>query len=702
MPTPPSQVSATGGSTATGSRDAFARFLPWLWVPTLYFMEGVPNSVVEKVAKIFLQDLGVEPGALTRIVAVAMLPWAIKPLWGPLVDLYSTRRRWVWTLQLALAGAVGALALGVFAGAGVAALCAALLLIALFSATHDIAADGFYLHALDTRGRDFFVGVRNCAFRLGVLLGQGLLIVAAGRLAGTSGWTQPAAWAAMLGALAALLFALGVFHRFVLPRPASDAPVSTPPAAVLRETGGVWAEFFRRRDIAALLLFFLLFRLAESHLGNLATVFLKAPAAGGGLALDNEAVGWIYGTCGVVALIAGGILGGVLAARFTFRRVVWPFVFALNLPDLAYVALAHFQPALTAGGGAGGDARMFVAAAVITEQFGYGVGYSALALVMLRVAAAHGARRSAVFAFATGLAFLGYLLPGFWAGDLQKLLGYENYFWWVMVCTLPGFWVTWLVMRGMPASAEETTVPAGTEETNVEAAPAAASAPAEPASAAAPARRVRKVAWWLLPFLAVAALLVRLWLRSLRLRMSASDAARWRATGGGRLVVFWHNRLLPAPELKRRFSPETPISALISASRDGAWLTAFFKLLGVGVVRGSSSWRGGAAMLEIVRLLAAGEDVGITPDGPRGPCYTMHRGVAQLAKKLDAPVVLVDVSYSRARRLKSWDGFYLPLPFSCAEVRLDFVPASDPDRQLPEDELCARLRARLLALTRDL
>jgi len=223
-----------------------------------------------------------------------------------------------------------------------------------------------------------------------------------------------------------------------------------------------------------------------------------------------------------------------------------------------------------------------------------------------------------------------------------------------------------------------------------------------PATPPPPRRRsVRRISWLLYPVLFPIALLIRLWQRTLRVRITPEDFTQWNSLAGGRLVVLWHNRLFPTLEVRRVLGPVVPMNALISASKDGAWLTVFFKLLRLGVVRGSSSWRGAAALLEIVRLLKAGEDVTITPDGPRGPCYKMAASVAQLARSTDFTIVLADFNFHAGRRLRSWDGFYLPLPFSRLDVRLDVVRPDDPDRQLDEQALTARLRERMLAMTDD-
>jgi lysophospholipid acyltransferase (LPLAT)-like uncharacterized protein len=203
------------------------------------------------------------------------------------------------------------------------------------------------------------------------------------------------------------------------------------------------------------------------------------------------------------------------------------------------------------------------------------------------------------------------------------------------------------------------------------------------------------------PALFPVACLLRLWLRTLRIRVSAQDKAAWDAAGAGRLVVFWHNRLLVSGDLRRRFSDTVPMNGLISASKDGSWLAAFFRLLGIGTIRGSSSWRGGRAMLEIVRHLREGEDVAITPDGPRGPCYNWKPSAAQLALTTHCTVVLAGTRYSRGRRLASWDGFYLPAPFSRVDLVLDIVAPDDPARSLSLEDFSEQLRQRLMRITDD-
>lgn len=214
-------------------------------------------------------------------------------------------------------------------------------------------------------------------------------------------------------------------------------------------------------------------------------------------------------------------------------------------------------------------------------------------------------------------------------------------------------------------------------------------------------RRVWHVRWHTRLALWPLAFLVRLWLRTLRIRFAPGHLDAWHAAPPGRLVIFWHNRLLIAAELHRRYNKRTPINGLVSASRDGAWLSAFFQMLGVRAIRGSSSWRGALATLEILHRLRAGEDVGITPDGPRGPCYDWKSGFVQIADTARCPIVLVGTRYHCARRLATWDGFYIPAPFSRVDLSVEVIAADAPLRALPCPELAARLREHLAALTDD-
>jgi PAT family beta-lactamase induction signal transducer AmpG len=454
------------GAPATPAA-ATDRLLPWLWVPSLYLVEGIPNSLVENAAPVLLQDLGTDKSAIPRLVATAALPWVIKPLWSPLIELYKTRRFWIWSFQALLGLAFGVLALGVGMDAAPTFLLLAFASIALISSTHDIAADGFYYN-LDATTQKNFIGIRNTTYRFGLILGQFILVGAAGVLVKRAHWDNAGAWAFLFALVALVLAALSIWHKKVLPFPPNDTPLTpapestgqtplpassaiptpssslVPPPArsglkhVLREFGDTWVAFFRLKDIGLLAAFLLLFRLPEVQAGRIASIFLKDTRIAGGFALDNESLALVNALPGLLALTAGGLLGGALVWRYKLRRVLWPLVIIMHTPNLAFLALAHWQP----------ESPVWIGAGIAVEKFGYGLGYTVFALVMLRLC--DGPRRVAHYSFATGLAYLGNAIPGFWIGPLAGQLGYTGFFGWVMLCALPGLVVTGLIARRLP------------------------------------------------------------------------------------------------------------------------------------------------------------------------------------------------------------------------------------------------------------
>lgn len=410
-----------------------------LWVATLYFTQGLPNAIVDLVAPVAMKDFGFENAVITFVAAWAYLPWVLKALWSPLVDSIGRKRSWIVKTQLA--GAILLLVFAVSLSFGVPASFIVLLLfsMAVVSATHDIAADGFYMLALDSGKQAFFSGWRSTFFRLSQIFAKGGIIAAAGVLT-AHGATAGAAWGYVLGVVALLMGGLALFHALVLPAPQNDLPASenkTSLAADFRET---WKTFFQKERIGFLLVFLLFFRFGEVQLGVISPLFFKDAIEQGGLALDNRVFGLLNGTFGVVAMLAGGVIAGWLVSRNGLRAWLWPMILLLNLPDLIYVALAHWQP----------ESLVLIGSSIVVEQFGYGFGFTGYMLYMLYACA--GTRRAvAHYAICTGFMALGVMLPKFWAGALQGWIGYENFFWWAILCTLPGFWLVLKTRRFLPA-----------------------------------------------------------------------------------------------------------------------------------------------------------------------------------------------------------------------------------------------------------
>ena len=404
----------------------------WSWIPTLYFGQGIPYVVVMTVAVVMYKNLGISNTDIALYTSWLYLPWVIKPLWSPLVDLLGTKRRWIVALQFVIGAALALVALTVPGPDFFRWTLLVFWLLAFSSATHDIAADGFYLLALPPHQQAAFVGVRSTFYRLAMIAGQGGLVWLAGTLQLRYGDTAQA-WAVAFWILAAGFGALAVYHLLVLPRPTEDRPAPRTTENPWRSFAGVFAGFFRKPQVLTMLGFLLFYRFAEAQLVKLVTPFLLDPRAEGGLGLTTQAVGLVYGTAGVLALTIGGIAGGWLISRYGLKRMLWPMAVAINAPNVVYVLLAWFQPA----------SQTVIGAALCVEQFGYGIGFAAYLVYMMMVAA--GPHQTAHYAICTGFMALGMMLPGMPAGWLQEQIGYVNFFAWVCVATLPSLGMTALI-----------------------------------------------------------------------------------------------------------------------------------------------------------------------------------------------------------------------------------------------------------------
>ena len=388
---------------------------PWRWVPTLYFAQGIPYVVVMTLSVVMYKNLEVSNTDIALYTSWLYLPWVIKPLWSPLVDMLRSKRWWIVVLQAAIGASLALAALAIPMPHFFQLTLAVFWLMAFSSATHDIAADGFYMLALPERTQAAFVGVRSTFYRLAMIAGQGALVVLAGTLRDASGsFTQ--AWSVVFFVLAAMFVAAALLHHVVLPRPAVDhaAPRS---AEFVQEFFAVFAAFFRKKDIAVILTFLLLYRFAEAQLLKLVAPFLLDARTVGGLGLTTQQLGIAYGTVGVLALTVGGILGGLYISRVGLKRALWPLLFAMHVPNGAYVALAVWLP----------QSLWWTSAAIAVEQFGYGFGFTAYMVYMLMIASQDAAHRTAHYAICTGFMALGMMLPGMAAGWLQTQLGYTNF-----------------------------------------------------------------------------------------------------------------------------------------------------------------------------------------------------------------------------------------------------------------------------------
>lgn len=398
---------------------------PWGWIPSLYFGQGIPYVVVMTLAVVMYKKMGLSNADIALYTSWLYLPWVVKPLWSPLVEMFRTKRLWIVAMQLLIGASLALVALTLPASNFFQITLAIFWLMAFSSATHDIAADGFYMLALQERQQAAFVGVRSTCYRIAMIAGQGGLVYIAGHFEAVTG-SVTQAWSIVFFILAAMFITLGIYHRFILPTPASDHATAEN-SATWQQFWSILKKFMQRREIISILAFLLLFRFAEAQLVKLAAPFLLDGRDSGGLGLTTQQLGIAYGTVGVIALTLGGLLGGYAISRRGLQRWLWPMVAAVNLPNIVYVYLAVAMPS---------DLTL-IATAIAIEQFGYGFGFSAYMMFMIMVA--DGEHKTAHYALCTGFMALGMMLPGMASGWVQEQLGYLNFFIWICVATLPSF-----------------------------------------------------------------------------------------------------------------------------------------------------------------------------------------------------------------------------------------------------------------------
>ena len=410
---------------------------PWSWVPTLYLAEGLPNALIASASVVVYKNLGVSNADIAFYTGWLYLPWVIKPFWSPVVDLLKTRRQWIWAMQLLLGAGLAGVALTIPAPHFFQLTLAFFWLLSFSSATHDIAADGFYMLATTEREQSFFVGIRSMFYRVASIAAQGGLVILVGKIQARTG-NYSSAWSIAFGLVAGIYLCGGIYHWFILPRPAGDRSKLAGPEDFFAEFFKTFGTFFQKPKIITLLLFLLLYRLGEAQLAKMVQPFLLDPRAVGGLGLTNDQLGLIYGTVGVTVFILGALLGGFAVARHGLKFWLWPMLLAIHLPDAVFIWLAYAQP----------ENLWAIGAGVAVEQFGYGFGFTAFMLYMIHIA--RGEHQTAHYAICTGFMALGVMVPGMWSGWLQEQLGYQHFFVCVILATIPSF----VVATKIPLNAE--------------------------------------------------------------------------------------------------------------------------------------------------------------------------------------------------------------------------------------------------------
>lgn len=405
--------------------------------------------MVNNISVMMFTKMGVPNGDMSFFTTLLYFPWFLKGLWGPIVDVVKTKRWWIVGMQVLMTAlmviltitlpkpdvatiASGATPISMFT------LTLVLFIIAAFaSATHDIAADGYYMLAHSPSSQAAFIGVRSTFYRIASVFGQGVLVAIAGIIE-TRTDDIPLSWQITLGVSAVVFFLITLYHIFVLPHSADDKPRISEGASA---TAGIteflrsFESFITKPGCLLAIAFMLLYRLPEGFLIKLCMPFLVHSTAEGGLGLSTETVGIVYGTIGVVALLGGGIVGGLFASKLGLKKSLWWMAAGMTLPCLTFVYLAVAQP----------TNLVIITTALCIEQFGYGFGFTAYMLYMMYFS--EGEFKTSHYAICTAFMALSMMLPGFVAGYIQEAIGYINFFWMVMACCFATLVVTYLVDR---------------------------------------------------------------------------------------------------------------------------------------------------------------------------------------------------------------------------------------------------------------
>lgn len=422
---------------------------PWVWVPTLYFAQGIPYFIVNNISVMMFAKMGVPNGQMALFTSLLYLPWAIKPFWSPFVDIIKTKRWWTIMMQIIMSAAFVLLTLSmphpepemIASGQTPISLFTITLLLfaitAFASATHDIAADGFYMIALTQKNQAAFVGIRSTFYRLSSIFGQGVLVYIAGLIETNTG-NIPMSWQITLLVTAVLFCGVTLYHTFFIPRPEVEKKPEgekSSAKAIMQEFGRTFVTYFTKPGLILAILFMLLYRLPEAFLIKMCTPFLVASREVGGLGLSTENVGLAYGTIGVLFLTIGGILGGLYASKVGLKKSLWWMAAGMTLPCLTFVYLAECLPTNIA----------LISIAIAIEQFGYGFGFTAYMLYMIYFS--EGEFKTSHYAICTAFMAFSMMIPGMFAGYLQEMMGYALFFWMVIACCVATVIITYFADR---------------------------------------------------------------------------------------------------------------------------------------------------------------------------------------------------------------------------------------------------------------
>ena len=404
---------------------------PAAWVPTLYFSEGLPFVATATVSVLMYKSLGLTDSQIAFFTTLVMWPWTLKPLWGPVLEMFKTKKYFVVITEFIGGVLFGLLALSLPLDGFLRYSLVMFVIIAFNSATHDIAADGVYINALSAKQQAQYVGWQGAFYNVAKVLSQGVLVYIAGKLELTIGITE--AWMIVMGLFGGILIVMGFYHSQVLPSGGSANNVETLKAG-FKTFWKVVISFFQKKYIIWGIAFIILFRTAEGQLTKIVPLFMRATRESGGLGLLTADIGIAYGIFGAAAFVLGSIAGGYFVAKRGLKSSIFILCIVFNVPDAVYAYLAYTTP----------DNFVIICAAIIFEWFGYGFGFVGIILFMMQQIAP-GKYKMAHYAFATAIMNLGFMLPSMISGYISDFLGYKYFFLWVLLATIPSFLVAWFV-----------------------------------------------------------------------------------------------------------------------------------------------------------------------------------------------------------------------------------------------------------------
>lgn len=436
----------------TNSTEVITGRSPISWVPSLYFAMGMPFVVLNMVCTLMFKGLEVSDAQIAFWTSLIMFPWTLKPLWSPLLELYKTKKFFVIVTQISTGCLFGLLAIALHLPDFFAISIAILAIIAFSGATHDVAADGVYMSTLSNEDQAKYIGWQGAFYNIAKIAATGGLVYLAGSLityftGDISGLSEKEAatashhgtvmaWMTIMFIIGGIMLILGIYHIKMLPSGSSNADTGDKGTFKdqMSELGSVFKDFFQKPHIVYYIFFIILYRFAEGFVMKIVPLFLKAPRAEEGLGLTEQQIGIIYGTFGAAAFVIGSILAGYYIAHRGLKKSLFTLCCVFNIPFIAYVFLAIYQP----------ESTNLIGLGIVMEYFGYGFGFVGLTLFMMQQIAP-GKHQMAHYAFASGIMNLGVMLPGMISGYVSDALGYKYFFIFVMICTIPAFLITWFV-----------------------------------------------------------------------------------------------------------------------------------------------------------------------------------------------------------------------------------------------------------------